>query len=398
MTGNGNSGASESYLLDEALLERCRERAPGYDSENRFFFEDFDELKEGGYTKINIPTEFGGHGKNLAEVCHEQRRLAMYAPATALAINMHLYWCGVAGDLLKHGDDSLAWMLEEASKDKIFAAGHAEGGNDWPLIYSTAKAEKVDGGYRINGRKSFGSLTPVWSYLGVHAMDNSDPDDPKIVHAFIPRDAEGISIVETWDTLGMRATRSDDTILDNVFVADEHVGRVVPAGWGGIDLFVLAIFAWAEPTFGNIYYGNALRAFELAVAMIKNKNSIPMQRTMAHNAEVQHAVAKMALELEGIGPHLDKVAEDWSNGVDHGPAWGLKLVGAKYHATNASYRVVDRALEVAGGFGIFRQSGMERIFRDARLGPVHPANNWLAHEFFAKAMLGIDLDSQPRWG
>ena len=123
MTTNGNSGSGESYLLSEALLERCRERAPGYDSENRFFFEDFDELKEAGYTKINIPTEFGGHGKSLAEVCHEQRRLAMYAPATALAINMHLYWCGVAGDLLKHGDDSLAWMLEEASKDKIFAAG-----------------------------------------------------------------------------------------------------------------------------------------------------------------------------------------------------------------------------------------------------------------------------------
>jgi len=79
-------------------------------------------------------------------------------------------------------------------------------------------------------------------------------------------------------------------------------------------------------------------------------------------------------------------------------AWGLKLVGAKYHATNTSYRVVDQALEVAGGYGIFRRSGMERIFRDARLGPVHPANNWLAHEFFAKAILGIDLDSQPRWG
>jgi alkylation response protein AidB-like acyl-CoA dehydrogenase len=398
MTETGDSNSGENQALSEELLSRCRERAPGYDAENRFFSEDFEELKEAGYTKINVPKEFGGLGKSLAEVCHEQRRLAMYAPATALAINMHLYWCGVAADLLRGGDESLRWMLEEAGKGKIFAAGHAEGGNDWPLIHSTAKAEKVDGGYRINGRKSFGSLTPVWDYLGVHAKDESDPANPKIVHVFMPRDSEGISIVETWDTLGMRATRSDDTILDNVFVADAHVGRVVPAGWAGIDLFVLAIFAWAEPTFGNIYYGNALRAFELAVAMIKDKNSVSMQRTMAHHAEVQHAVAKMALDLEGIGPHLDKVAEDWSNGVDHGPAWGLKLVGAKYHATNTSYRVVDRALEVAGGYGIFRRSGMERIFRDARLGPVHPANNWLAHEFFAKAILGIDLDSQPRWG
>jgi alkylation response protein AidB-like acyl-CoA dehydrogenase len=311
---------------------------------------------------------------------------------------MHLYWCGVAGDLRRTGDSSLEWMLTEAAAGKIFAAGHAEGGNDLPLIYSTAKAEKVEGGYRISGRKSFGSLTPVWDYLGVHAMDDSDPNDRKIVHVFMPRDSEGISIVETWDTLGMRATRSDDTIMNNVFVADEHVGRIVPAGWAGIDLFVLAIFAWAEPTFGNIYYGNALRAFELAVGMIKNKASIPMTRSMAHHAEVQHTVAEMALDLEGIGPHLDKVAEDWSNGVDHGPAWGAKLVAAKYHATEASFRVVNNALEVAGGFGIFRKSGMERIFRDARLGPIHPANSWVAHELLAKVSLGIDLDEQPRWG
>ncbi|MCH8001144.1 MAG: acyl-CoA/acyl-ACP dehydrogenase [Proteobacteria bacterium] len=398
MTSSGNPGSGDGYLLSQDILDRCRERAPGYDAENRFFFEDFEELKEAGYTKINLPKEFGGHGKSLAEVCQEQRRLAMYAPATALAVNMHLYWCGVAGDVLRSGDDSLGWMLEEAGEGKIFAAGHAEGGNDWPLIYSSAKAEKVEGGYRINGRKSFGSLTPVWDYLGGHAMDDSDPDNRKIVHFFMPRDTEGASIVETWDTLGMRATRSDDTVLDNVFVADRHVGRVVPAGWAGMDFFVLAIFGWAEPTFGNIYYGNALRAFELAIAMIKDKSSVAMQRSMAHHAEVQHSIAKMALDLEGIGPHLDKVAEDWSNGVDHGPAWGVKLIAAKYHATNTSLRVVDRALEVAGGYGIFRQSGMERLFRDARLGPIHPANNWLAHEFIAKTMLGIDLDTQPRWG
>ncbi len=386
-----------TFLVSDELLKKCAERAPVYDAENRFFTEDFEDLKAAGYTRLNVPTEFGGYGKNLSEVCLEQRRLAMHAPATALAINMHLYWCGVASDLLRQGDDSLAWLLEEAGKDKIFAAGHAEGGNDWPLLYSTTKATKVDGGYQINGRKSFGSLTPVWDYLGLHAMDDSDPDNKKIVHAFMPRGANGASIVETWDTLGMRATGSDDTLLEDVFIADQYIGRVVPAGWGGVDFFVLAIFAWAQPTFGNIYYGNAQHAFELAISMIKDKRTLTMQNTMAHHAEVQHSVAKMALELESIGPILDKVADDWTNGVDHGAAWGLRLVGAKYHATNASLRVVDQALEVAGGFGIFRKSGMERIFRDGRLGPVHPANNWLAHELFAKAHLGIDPDSMPRW-
>ena len=167
-------------------------------------------------------------GMSLAEVCREQRRLAYRAPATALATNMHLYWTGVAADLRKAGDQSLEWMLREAAAGEVFAAGHGEAGNDLPLFLSTARAERVDGGYRFTGHKIFGSLTPVWTRLGLHAMDTTDPRGPQIVHAFMPRDAKGYSIKETWDTLGMRATRSDDTILDGAFVPDRYIARRAP--------------------------------------------------------------------------------------------------------------------------------------------------------------------------
>ena len=74
----------------------------------------------------------------------EQRRLAYRAPATALAINMHLYWVGVAADLWRIGDTSLEWMLREAMAGEVFAAGHAERGNDLPVLLSTSKAERVE--------------------------------------------------------------------------------------------------------------------------------------------------------------------------------------------------------------------------------------------------------------
>jgi alkylation response protein AidB-like acyl-CoA dehydrogenase len=63
-----------------------------------------------------------------------------------------------------------------------------------------------------------------------------------------------------------------------------------------------------------------------------------------------------------------------------------------------SWRVVDLALDVAGGFGISKQSGLERLFRDARLGRIHPTNAMLTRELLGKVALGIDLDEQPRWG
>jgi alkylation response protein AidB-like acyl-CoA dehydrogenase len=389
--------ARQSLLTDQ-LLAGFEVRARRYDEQNVFFADDFRELREAGYLRLAVPEELGGFGLTLAEAVREQRHLAYHAAPTALAINMHLYWTGVAADLWRAGDTSLTWLLKEAARGQVFAAGHAESGNDIPVLLSTTKAERVDGGYRFTGRKSFGSLSPVWTYLGIHAMDTSDPAQPKIVHAFMPRETKGYRIEETWDVLGMRATRSDDTILEGAVVPDRYVARVVSAGAAGIDRFVLGLFAWALLGFGNIYYALARRALDLTVESVKSKRSIALSRSMAYHAEVQHRVADMGLALEGIEPHLERVAADWSGGVNHGAAWPAKIFAAKYHAVEDAWRVVDQALDVAGGFGIFRRGALEQLFRDARLGRIHPANSMLTHEIMGKTLLGISPDETPRWG
>jgi alkylation response protein AidB-like acyl-CoA dehydrogenase len=384
-------------VLTQSLLDRCRERAPLYDRENRFCQEDFDELKAAGYLLMSVPRELGGIGMNLAQVARETRKLATYAPATALCINMHHYWVGVAADLWRSGDKSCEWMLREAAAGEVFAAGHAEHGNDLPLMMSTTKAERVDGGYRFTGRKAFGSLTPVWTRFGLHGLDTSDPKAPKVVHGFMPRETKGYTIKETWDVMGMRATRSDDTVLEGAFVPDKYIGRVVPAGAAGIDQFVLSIFAWALINFGNVYYGLASRVRDLTVESVKTKTSVAMSRPMAYHAEVQHGIAEMVMELEAIGPHLDTVARDWSDGVPH-TDMPIKIVAAKHHAVEGAFRIVDRALDLSGGFGMFKKSELERLFRDCRAGRFHPANAALSYELIAKLTLGINPDETPRWG
>ncbi|UCE03729.1 MAG: acyl-CoA/acyl-ACP dehydrogenase [Candidatus Latescibacterota bacterium] len=392
--------ATANSVLPDDILQRCLERAPGYDHENRFFQEDFDELRGAGYLTMAVPKELGGRGMSLAEVCRETRRLAYHAPPTALALNMHNYWVGLVADLWRGGDKSLEWLLEAAADGEVFAAGHAEKGNDIPLLYSTTMAERVDGGYRFTGHKSFGSLTPVWTYLGIHGLDTSDPNAPKVVHAFMPRSSAGYRVEPTWDhVLGMRATRSDDTILEGVFIPDQYIARVVPSGFAGIDGFVLGAFAWALLGFGNVYLGLARRAFDLTTTSLQKKTSVSLSRgELKHHPGLQHDVAEMALELERIEPHLESVARDYSEGVDHGHAWGPKIVAAKCAAVEGAWRVVDMSLDVLGGFGIFPASGIERLIRDARLGRLHPANSYLTREILAKASLGIDLDERPRWG
>ena len=279
---------------------------------------------------------------------------------------------------------------------EVFNAGHSERGNDLPVLLSTSKAERVDGGFRFTGHKMFGSMMPVWTRMGLHGTWADAEGGPKVVHAFLPRSYDGWRMVETWDTMGMRATRSDDTVLEGAFVPDKYIARILPAG--GADIYVVAMFAWALMGFANTYYGVAQRAIDLALLGIENKSSIGLSRSMGYHPEIQHAAAEMALAFDAIGPHLDRVAEDWSNGVDQGGAWPAKIVSAKYHAVEACWRIVDRAMEVSGGAGMFRGNELERLFRDARCGRFHPANSFLVHEIVGKTALGIDLGEQPRWG
>jgi len=236
----------------------------------------------------------------------------------------------------------------------------------------------------------------VWTRYGLHATWADADGGPKIVHAFLPRSHSGYRIVETWDTLGMRATKSDDVVLDGAFVPDKYVARIVPAGQ--VDPLVLGMFAWALTGFANVYCGMARRAIDLAVAGVKKKTSLAVSRSMAYHPEIQHAFAEMALALDPVEPHLDNLAEDWSAGVDHGANWPAKIVSAKYHAVEACWRIVDRAMEVSGGAGMFRANELERLFRDARCGRFHPASTFLTHEIVGKTALGIDLGEQPRWG
>ena len=384
-------------IVSDALLQACRQRAAGYDRDNKFCQEDFDELKAAGYLKMTLPKEFGGLGYTLNQYTREARRLATHAPATALCLNMHHYWVGTAADSWRTGDKTVGFILEDAGKGEVLAAGHAEPGNETSIVMSATKAEKVPGGYKFTGRKAFGSLTPVWTRLGIHGLDTSDPANPKVVHGFLARNTPGVTIKETWDVMGMRATRSDDTILEGAFVPDSHIARVVPAGLAGADYFVLSIFAWALMGFGNIYYGLAQRMLELSIEQVKGKTSLGMTRSMAYHPEVQRGVAEMVIGLQAIGAQLESVTQDWSNGLPHAD-WPIRLVAAKYNAVETVWKIADRALEVSGGFGMFKKSEMERLFRDARAGRFHPANSSLTHELLGKLALGVNPDDPQRWG
>jgi alkylation response protein AidB-like acyl-CoA dehydrogenase len=119
---------------------------------------------------------------------------------------------------------------------------------------------------------------------------------------------------------------------------------------------------------------------------------------MKNHPYVQSEIAKMYMKLEAIKAHLDSVSKDWAKGKNHGDMWTLKIINAKRHAVEKAFEIVRTVFELSGGYGIFPASGIERLYRDASIGILHPANALVTEEITGGALCGADLDAQPRWG
>jgi len=383
--------------LDPELLDDLRRLAGEDDAANRFFDETHRRLVEAGHYLSNVPADLGGGGLDLFETARRQRLLARYSPAAALASCMHLYWTGSAAELRRNGVDALDFVLDDALAGQIFASGHAEPGNDVSTLMSTTVAEPVPGGYRVTGRKNFGSLGPVWDQIGFHAMDSTDPDAPTVSHGFARRTDPGVHVVENWDTIAMRASQSHDTVFESVFVPNDRIIATHPAGDGDEPVTATAFF-WGLVLISNVYVGIAERALELSVESLSKKTAIAMDgRTLAHNPMLQHQIADMWIALDGLAASLDMLATEWVDGdVDHGPVWELKLFAAKHRTSTVVRSVLDTAMEVVGGSAIRSDHELSRLLRDSRAVAYHPASDALAHEAIGKAVLGIDPDG-PRW-
>ena len=382
-------------LLPDAMLERFRERAAGYDAENRFFAEDFAELRSTGYLAAPVPAELGGAGLALETLVAAQRRLAASAPATALGVNMHLVWVQVARFLRERGDDSFEWVLRDAAAGEVFAFGISEAGNDAVLMDARARAERDDAGFRVSGTKVFTTLSPVWTRLGLHARvatpgEGSDEADPELVFGFVRRDGAGVRQPEDasaglaegrithpggWNPLGMRATQSWTTRLEGVRVADADVAaRFAP--FDGSQPLVLAIFSTFSVLTAAVYAGIADRALELAREAAAAPATLPdgTEGTRLDDPDTAARLTEAVLDHRASLDALAVLARD----VDERRArddWFLALAAARNRVCDEARRAVDVALRLVGSRGYQADAELARLARDVLAGLFHPSSS-----------------------
>jgi alkylation response protein AidB-like acyl-CoA dehydrogenase len=378
----------ELVELAGTLADRFAERAGEHDREGTFPFESYEEMREAGYLGLTVPEELGGHGASLYELILAQERLAMGDGSTALAVNMHVSPIGQLASLWRSsGDERLADVLRRAADGRLVYASMSAEPADPILMTSSTVAERVEGGYRVTGKKIFGTESAVCTEFSTRARYDDPERGPQVLFFRLPRDVEGMRMKQTWDTMGMRATLSDDFELEDVFVPDEAVFHSYPVGH--FDATMLkTVWGWAMPTFGAVYLGIGAGALQFAREQVQ-------ARGRESDPQVQNVFAEMEVLLETARAVLYRHAREMESGalyadlpVQDGMA---RAVLTKYVTTNNAVAIVDGALHVVGGAGYYRRFPLERMYRDVRAGPIMPYSNLEAHDLFGRTSLGIEI-------
>lgn len=373
-------------VLTAELLAGLRARAAGYDEANAFPHEDLTELAAAGYLGAFATTAEGGLGWDLPAVVAAQRMLAQHAPATALAVNMHLIWNGVAHILRRQGDDSLDFVLRESAAGEVFAFGISEAGNDAVLFDSDTVAEPLaDGSYRFTGTKIFTTLSPVWTRLGIFGRT---PDGGRLVFGFLDRSAAGWEADDSsWDMLGMRATHSHTTHLQGAVVPADRIVRQIPAG-PNADPLTFGIFASFLTLVAAVYTGVGERALELAVQHLGRRRSKVTGEALSQDPVLRYKAAEASLRQLSMDTQLRSVAADIEAGAELGAEWFPRLVANKTMAVRTAKAQADFALEASGGASYHRRNELSRLYRDVMAGVFHPSDDESAHQTLANALLG----------
>ncbi|MGD9933881.1 MAG: acyl-CoA dehydrogenase family protein [Dehalococcoidia bacterium] len=386
----GARGLDEWVRLSQSLAARFSERAAAHDHEGSFPFENFEELKDAGFMRLTVPTAFGGYEASIETYLRVQEELARGDGSTALAFMMHAKLFGQQRDgpayperwftefcrgAVEHG-----WTCNTVATEE--GLGSPAGGG----LPDTVAVER-DGGWVIDGRKTFTTMAPLLHYFIVLArVDGAVGDPPDLANFVVYRDDPGVRIEDTWNSLGMRATGSHDMVLEQVRLPAERlatrrtVGSADARGAAGTAWFALGVSAT------TIGVAQAALDYAAAFARERTPNS---QRTIMEYPGVRSRIGHAQLLLIRSRAMVFDAARAWEQRADGQARTDVtdRIVAAKADTLNNCIEAVDLCMRVVGGVSLQKRRPIERYYRDVRAGLHNPPIEDRAIEQLARSVL-----------
>jgi alkylation response protein AidB-like acyl-CoA dehydrogenase len=353
------------------------ERAATTTDEDQFVAENFAALKEAGLVEAGVPAELGGGGASIDELAEMLRILGQHCGSTALAFSMHTHQVAIPAWRWKVQKAApVEPLLKRIAAERIFLL--SSGGSDW--IGGSGRAEKVDGGYRITARKVFASGSPAANLFMTTAVLESEGEPAQVLHFGLPMNSPQVKVMDNWRTLGMRGTGSNDVMIDGHVVPEAAVAVKREAGeWHPLFQIIATI---AFPLIYSVYLGVAESARDIAVGVAKKKKVDNHLIQLAGRMDTELAGARLAREHMLAAVRLDAPSAETINQV----MTGRTLLARHAIAT------VELAMELAGGAGFYRATGLERRFRDIQAARYHPLQAGPQAQYAGSMALGLPVD------
>jgi alkylation response protein AidB-like acyl-CoA dehydrogenase len=353
-----------------------REHAARHDADGTWVSESFEALKAGGMLTLAVPTELGGMGATIREVALVDRELAKHCASTALALSMHHHVTAFTAWRYRRGlPGAEATLRRVAGGETVLVS---TGGGDF--TNPRGHAVKVDGGYRVSGRKQFASQSPVGSVMSTMFTFDDPERGRRVLNTAVPF-GDGVTVHDTWNAMGMRGTASNDVTIDDVFVPDERI--VADRPHGVVDPPLQVICSIAFPIISAVYLGVAESAAAAALQAVRDRADTPTTQRQIGLIQTRLRVAGWALEgaFAAVGddpaPSMETVAA---------------VMAAKREIALAGIEVCDLAMEAVGGAAFVRGSVIERAYRDVRGAKLHPFTPEATLLHAGRLALGLPCD------
>lgn len=374
--GSIETAPSMEAVVDE-LAPRFALRAAAVDEQDRFVAENFAELKQRGLYAAGVPEELGGMGASHDELCEMLRLLAHSCGSTALAFSMHTHQVATNAWRWRHQKAPVEGLLKRVAGENILLL--SSGGSDW--LNGSGTATRVDGGFRISGRKIFSSGAPAGDLLMTSAVHDDLQAGPTVLHFAVPMNAQGVKLHDTWKVMGMRGTGSHDLELNDVFIADAAIGGKRPAGKWHPLFHIISMIAF--PLIYSAYLGVAEAARDLVVS--RARKGKPDRHTIELIGAIDNELTSARLARQDM---IAAAATD-----DPGLATTNRVMTGRTLVARGVLNTVELAMEAAGGSAFYRCAGLERLFRDAQAARFHPLREGAQKAFAGRMALGLAVDA-----
>ena len=362
-----------SFELTKELSKKFEELASDHDQQGRFVESNYKDLQKHGYFIALVPEQLGGLGVSHSELCDHLRIIGQGCGSTALALAMHSHLIAANVWKYKKGNGGEEVLKKVVDKELILIS---TGARDW--LESNGEMTKVKDGFLVSGMKFFASQS-AYGHVAVTSAPYQHPEEGwQVLHFAVPLSSEGVTVLNDWDTMGMRGTGSNTIKFDQVFVPETAIA--LTRKQGEFHPFWNVVITVAMPLIMSAYVGIAQKAYELAISRAR-KNPAP-------KAHLPYQIGELYNDLttaETLWKDMVNIANDFDfEAIDEHSS---TILARKTLVANAVISVVNKAISITGGGSFYKKSSLERLFRDIQASKFHPLQEKDQHQLVGTRIL-----------